>query len=280
MREIHKILLAGATGFIGRALISPLREAGYEVRPLARSLGHDFNRLQSAADWIPYLRGIDAVINAVGIIREHGQQRFDTLHHRAPAALFDACVQAGTPRVVQLSALGADAQGFTPYQLSKWAADEHLRSLPLAWFVLRPSLVYGEGSRSLRFFRLLARLPVLPLPGGGAQQIQPVHLDDLIDAVLRCLQSEQVNLTLDLVGPRAMRFADWLGLLERQQGRRPARVFHVPTALALQAARLAHHVLPLVHPDNLRMLQQGNVADAGPLERFLGRELTEIGGVS
>lgn len=276
MTKLHKVLLTGATGFIGRALAVKLQQSGYEVRPLARSLGNDFNRMLSPEDWGPHLQGIDAVINTVGIISESPRQRFETLHHLAPAALFSASARAGVRRVVQISALGSDEHAFTAYQLSKRAADDHLRSLPLEWFVLRPSLVAGEESRSLKFFRRLARLPLLPLPDGGIQSVQPVHLDDLTDCVLHCLTSKRTKLTLDVVGPRPIRFGDWLTLLRRQQGRRGACILDIPSPIFLRAANLAHHVLPLAHPDNLRMLQQGNVADPEPLARFLGRSLREI----
>lgn len=279
MSKVHTVLLAGATGFIGRALTMRLRQAGYEIRPLARSLGQDFNQMCAAEDWVPHLQGIDAVINAVGIICENRRQRFDVLHHRAPRALFSASHQAGVRRIIQISALGADDQAFAPYQLSKRAADDHLRTLPVDWFVLRPSLVYGEGSRSLKFFRLLSRLPLLPLPDGGTQQVQPIHLDDLTHCVQHCLSSAHVSLTLDLVGPRAISFAEWLAFLRRQQGRRSMRIVEIPSSLTLKAAQLLHHALPLAHPDNLRMLQQGNVANVDPLADFLGRAPVDVLGL-
>jgi uncharacterized protein YbjT (DUF2867 family) len=222
-------------------------------------------------DWLAHLRSVDAVANAVGIIGETGGQRFATLHYRAPAALFQACAQAGVRRVVQISALGADEHAFTPYHLSKRAADDVLRSLDLEWFVLRPSLVYGEGSRSLRLFRRLATLPLMPLIDDGSQRLQPIHIDDLVATVVRCLDSEHSRLTLDLVGPDALRFTDWLAQLRRQQGMAPTARVRIPWWLALAGARLGRHFSPLLHPDNLLMLQHGNTADVAPLAAFLRR---------
>jgi uncharacterized protein YbjT (DUF2867 family) len=271
MTEIRNILLTGASGFIGSHLFAALSEKGYQVHALTRTNGSDFNRLCHVDDWMRHLRSIDAVVNAVGIIGETGKQRFDTLHHHAPAALFRACARAGVRRVVQISALGADGNAFTPYQLSKKAADDVLRRLDLEWFVLRPSLVYGEGSRSLKLFRSLAALPLVPVIDDGDQWIQPIHIDDLVATVLRCLQSAHGVLTLDLVGPNAMRFVDWLRQLRRAEGGRPVRTVRVPGGLALAAAGFARHFSPMLHPDNLRMLQQGNTADVAPLAAFLQR---------
>ena len=265
-----KILLTGASGFIGGHLHKALEQDGHEVICADRHHGIDFNRMLSMEDWLPLLKGVDAAINAVGIIVEKGENRFSTLHHQAPAALFRACEQAAVSRVVQISALGADDQAFTPYQLTKKAADDILRSLPLDWFVLRPSLVIGEGGASLAMFRRMARMPLLPLADGGRQRIQPVQVADLVDTVRQCLVSERSRVTLDVVGPESMSFAQWLNRLRQHEGRGPARVLPLPFSMVLALAHASRFLVPIMHPDNLRMLQQGNTADTAPLEAFLG----------
>jgi len=157
------ILLTGASGFIGSHVASALQAAGHSVKPASRGNDLDFNRLLTRRAWQPQLENFDAVINCVGIIVETRASSFAVLHRESPSALFHACVDAGISRVIQVSALGADERAFTPYQQSKKAADDVLRSLPLDWFVLRPSLVYGRGGASLSMFRRLAALPLLPL---------------------------------------------------------------------------------------------------------------------
>lgn len=270
------ILLTGASGFIGRQLSNALQQAGHAVRPVSRTSGIDFTHMLAETDWLPHLQGVDAVINCVGIIRETRQQTFAVLHTQAPVALFRACVVAGVKRVIQISALGADAHAMTPYQRSKKFADDVLRSLPLAWFILRPSLVYGEGGQSSRFFQRLANLPCILLPGSGRQLIQPVHIDDLVAAVLACLTATPAQRTLDVVGPTAMSFSEWLQRLRRHQGKHPAPTLAIPLSLLLGVARLARFVVPLLQPDNLRMLQQGNSADVEPLQQLLGRMPREL----
>lgn len=267
-----KILLTGATGFIGGHILTALRQAGHEVLGCSRRLGIDFNRMLRPEDWLPLLDGVEAVINAVGIIAETRGQTFEILHHQAPAALFRACEQAGVRRVVQISALGADERAFTPYQLTKRAADDVLRGLGVEWFVLRPSLVYGKGSSSEALFQFMAALPLIPLVGNGRQQVQPIHVSDLVATVLRCLQPEiPARQTLDLVGAHPLALVDWLQLMRRAKGRRPAFTLPIPFPLILASAHLGRFLIPMLHPDNLRILDRGNIADAGPLTRFLDR---------
>jgi len=266
-----KILLTGASGFIGGHIAVALKSAGHEVIAATRAHGFDFNQMCSAGDWLPHLQGVEAVINSVGIIAETRTQSFSTLHYLAPAALFQACAQAGVKRVIQISALGADEHAFTPYQISKKAADDVLRSLPVHWFVLRPSLVYGPGGKSMAMFQRMAALPVIPLVGQGLQRIQPVHISDLVAAVVKCLTASPALRTIDVVGPTPITFVDWLQQLRKAGGKSTAPTLRIPFNFVLAVSHLAKYFMPLLHPDNLRMLQTGNTADVQAFTELLGR---------
>jgi uncharacterized protein YbjT (DUF2867 family) len=191
-------------------------------------------------------------------------------------ALFRACAKSGIKRVIQISALGADERAITPYQASKKSADDVLKSLPVEWFVLRPSLVYGAGGKSMALFEKLARLPLLPLIEGGKQLIQPVHIDDLTEAVLASLTASESNRTIDVVGACAVSFGDWLQMMRAEGGKRAATIIDVPYSVGLKLSEYFRHMVPLIHPDNLRMLQQGNHADVQPLRDLIGRMPLDI----
>ncbi|MGB0845804.1 MAG: NAD-dependent epimerase/dehydratase family protein [Thiolinea sp.] len=267
-----KILLTGASGFIGGHIYTALKNDGHQVITCSRQSGMDFNQLTSAEGWLPHLEDVDAVINAVGIIVENRQQRFDVIHRQAPVALFAACEQAGIAKVIQISALGVDEQAFTPYQLSKKAADDYLRNSSLSNFILRPSLVYGEGGASMKMFKQLASLPVMPLVGDGEYQVQPVHVSDLVATVQACLQQEASDgsETIDIVGAKALSFKDWLQAIRAAEGKKPALTLPTPFALMLGVAQIGRYIMPMMSPENLRMLRAGNTADVKPLTRFLG----------
>lgn len=135
------ILIVGAAGFIGRHLAWRLLETGHNVTPCGsdpfrlrrvfpnlRGVAADFGR-DASTEWAPRLAGIHLVINAAGLIRETRHRSYRTVHTEGPIALFDACLGAGVRRVVQVSALGADAAAATAYHRSKRAADDHLAAL-------------------------------------------------------------------------------------------------------------------------------------------------------
>jgi uncharacterized protein YbjT (DUF2867 family) len=265
------ILLTGANGFIGRNIAIALIAAGHMVKPVSRSHGIDFSRMQAPVDWLPHLNGIDAVINSVGIIGESGSQRFTPLHTLAPAALFRASHQAGVRRVLQISALGADETAFSAYHLSKRAADDVLRSLDLDWFVLRPSLIYGRGGKSADLFMRLAALPLIPVIGDGQQELQPIHISDVVATVLQCLTSKNTRQTLDIVGNETITFTEWMQWMRQAQGLPRARVVHFQFTLMMALAYLGRHFNPMLQPENLRMLQTGYKADVTPLAQFLKR---------
>ncbi|HEY8539437.1 MAG TPA: SDR family oxidoreductase [Steroidobacteraceae bacterium] len=270
------ILLTGITGFIGRHLAHALREAGHRVIGVSRSgTGSDMVRGDFTKDlqpevWVPRLRGIDVVINAAGILRERGTQTFDAIHTRAPQALFAACVQSDVKRVIQISALGAD-RGQSGYFRSKRAADDFLASLPLDWTIVQPSLVYGEGGTSARLFTMLASLPVIGVPGHGEQRVQPIHVDDVVAAVV-ALCERSMRRRAPLVGPQEMSFKELLLQLRAAMGLGRGRLLYVPMRFMRFAARIAE-ISPhsLLDRETLAMLEAGNVADPSLTAQLLGR---------
>jgi uncharacterized protein YbjT (DUF2867 family) len=197
-----RILVVGAGGFIGGRVVAALLGRGHAVTCAGRdpaALRRRFPpcravRADLLADdtrtWMPCLVGTDAVVNAAGALRGD----LEGVHHRGTVALFEACAAAGVPRVLQLSALGADAQATSAYHLSKKAADDALLAIDgLDATVVQPSLVFGLDGASSQRLLTLASLPAVPLPGGGGQWVQPVHIDDVVAAVLALLAAVAVD---------------------------------------------------------------------------------------
>jgi uncharacterized protein YbjT (DUF2867 family) len=276
------VLLLGATGFIGACLLDRLLCAGYQVTcglrkapqfARCRHIAVDYNRDRSESAWLPRLAGIDAVINAVGILRETDAASFAALHIAAPRALFRACVQAGIKKIIQISALGADALAASAYHRSKKHADDELAALPLPWVIVQPSLVFGVSGASTTLFTTLAALPLVPVPGNGAQCVQPVHIDDLAEMIVRLLETSNFDRQrIAAVGPRPLTLRDYLRALRLAMGLGEPRYLHVPMVLMRAAAALGERVSrTLLDRDALAMLMRGNVASADSVTAVLGR---------
>lgn len=272
------ILVCGANGFIGRALCQALARDGHRVLKGVRRARHadeiavDYRVDTTPAAWVDRLRGIHVVVNAVGILREGVRGDFDRLHHLAPVALFEAAAQAGVRLVLQVSALGAEG-GDTAYFRSKRAADDHLRTLPIAHHILRPALVYGAQGESARFFRALASLPLHALPAGGKQALRPIHVDELAQIVQRLVRgAADAPAVLDLVGGAEVSYKRLLAVYRQAMGFAPAWTVSVPGALIGAAAAVGDRVPgSMLTRDTWRMLRAGNSGDPAATTRALGR---------
>ncbi|WP_066126694.1 SDR family oxidoreductase [Bordetella ansorpii] len=270
------ILVCGANGFIGAALCRALAPhriiKGVRQPRAADEIAIDYTVDLDAGAWMDSLQGVDVVINAVGIVNEHGAQTFDRVQREAPIALFDACVRAGVKRVIQISALGAQT-GDARFLQTRRAADEHLQSLGIPHHLLRPALVYGTEGTSARYFRTLASMPVHLLPAGGHQVLRPVHIDELAEAVVRLLDGNHAEPSvLDVVGGTEVDYRQMLATYRASMGFAPAWRIGIPSRLMdLGAALLERVPGSLFTRETWRMLRAGNTADAAPMAAVLGR---------
>lgn len=281
-----RIFLTGATGFIGGHLLRALVERGHAVTCLAR--GEGARRLAAMAlpgvrvaegeftrphEWVGHVAGHEAVVNCVGIIRETPRATFAAVHTEAPIALFEAAAAAGARKVVQLSALGADERAESRYMRTKGAADAHLARLPVPSVVLRPSIVYGPGDHSMSVFLTLAALPVTPVPGDGQYRLQPVHVEDLVRAMVQTVERvDLAGLTVDVGGAEPVTFNVLLDELARWLGKTGgARQLPVPWGLMRLAAAVTDALggRGPITGEELALLRRGSVADVEPFaERF------------
>lgn len=261
------ILLLGGSGFIGRHLAARLRASGHQLQtPTHKEF--DLRALDERAARA-CLRGQDAVVNAVGIMSRDAD-RLETVHHHAPAALAAWAREAGVARWLQVSALGADAWHPVAFLGSKGRGDEAVRA-QLATDIVRPSVVYGRGGKSCELFIRLARLPLLVLPEGGRQMLQPVHVYDVADGVAALLAASSRNTTLNMSGGRALSLAAYLNTLRATlHGKTAARVLPLP--LLAPFLPLTNYLSDgMVSAATLRLLADGSCADNRDFTALLGR---------
>ena len=280
-----KVLVTGATGFVGPAVANAIVDAGHEVRVLERKPGSwskarircqeavqgdmtDPQSLRTAA------AGRDVVVHLVAI-RQGRPEAFEQVMVEGTRSLIAEAKEAGVKRFVLMSALGTteETKDLVPYYGAKWQQEKDLEASGLEYVIFRPSFIFGRDGGILPTFRKLARLtPVTPITGSGAQRIQPIWIDDLSAYFAAAVDKpEAANRLFELGGPDVVSWNEFWERLKKALGvSRPS--VHVPMGFmrlnALVTERLPGNI-PLTR-DLLKMLEAGDnvVTDAAAVETF------------
>lgn len=278
------VTLFGGSGFIGSQAVRALARRGWRIRVAVRNpvlaieiqpLGDpgqiQFMRcdITNPADVAQAVRGADAVVNLVGVLHDAGGKRgFDAVHTEAAKTIAEAAKAAGVERLVQISAIGADAASPSAYGRTKAQAEAAVRAVYPDAVILRPSLVFGAGDSFLNRFAAMATMaPALPLIGGGETRFQPVYVGDVAEAIARGVtRADAAGRTYELGGPSLYTFREVLELVRRETGRDRMLVsmpFIVakPLGSLLQLSRFVGLTPPLTR-DQVLMLEKDNVVAA------------------
>lgn len=283
----QSVALLGGSGFVGRALARQLAKAGYQVKVLTRK-AHRAKALsvlpevqiveigKEAISLSQALQGCSAAINLVGILHESGSSRFDDVHVGLAQKLIDACNTAGVHRLIHIGAIGTDSQAPSRYLRSKAASEEAVHASGLDWTILRPSVIFGQEDQFLNLFADLAKIaPILPLACPNAQ-FQPIHVEDVAKAVVRCLAlPETAACTLELCGPKVYTLRELIRNVEEWIGVRPPILGLSQSVSMLQATLMGLLPIKLITPDNVRSMQVPNIA-SGPFPSVLGFEPSSL----
>jgi uncharacterized protein YbjT (DUF2867 family) len=242
-----RVAVTGAYGYSGQYIARRLLAQGHEIVTLTNSTrrpnpfagkvkAHPFN-FDDPAMLEATLRGIDVLVNTYWV-------RFDMppLFTHAEAVrnvkvLFEAAKRAGVARIVHISITNPDRDSDLPYFSGKAEIEEHLKSTGLSHCILRPAVLFGKEDILINNIAWALRyLPVYGIFGDGRYRLQPIHVDDLAEAVV-VQACERVNATMDAIGPETFRYRDMIEMIAEAIGVRP-RIVSLPPALAYQAIRI------------------------------------------
>ncbi len=287
----ERVLVAGASGYLGRRIVPRLLARGRLVRALVRGgatraagLPHlagceiADGDLADAASCRRAAEGTDTIVHLIGILREKGTATFESVHVDGTVALVQAARHAGSRRFLYVSALGARSDAPGAYARTKAEAERIVSTSGLTWLVLRPSIVFARDGEFYAILKRLTAVPIVPVLGPGRAPMSPVHADDLADLVARALDRPAAwNRSYAVCGPAAIPFVELLRRVARGLGRAAFPV-HIPLVLARPAVALAARLLPAppITPDQLAMLEAGSTCDPAPAERAFGMTMRPV----
>ncbi len=285
IRSGRIVTVFGGSGFVGRHVVRALARQGWRIRVASRRpdlanylqpLGrvgqiHAVQaNLRYPASVAAAIRGSDAVVNLVAILRPKGRQTFEAVNAFGARAVARAAREAGVDNIVHVSAIGADANSDSVYSRTKGEGEQAMREANPNAIILRPSVIFGPEDQFFNRFAALARiLPVLPMFGGGDTKFHPVFVGDVAQAVALALDGKaQAGGTYELGGPAIKTLREIMQFVCDETGRKrflapvPLSIGHY-VALATEIAdTLSLGLMPemlITTRDQIKLLGRDNI---------------------
>ncbi|MGD1887959.1 MAG: complex I NDUFA9 subunit family protein [Cohaesibacteraceae bacterium] len=285
------VTVFGGSGFVGRYVVRELAKKGYRVRVAVRRpdlAGHiqpmgAVGQVHAIQANLRYgwsveraVQGADAVVNLVGILFESGKQRFDAVQSEGTALVAKAAKAEGIDRLVQVSAIGADADSPSDYARTKAEAEAAAMVAIPETVIMRPSIVFGPEDEFFNRFAGMARIqPFLPVVGGDTR-FQPVYVGDVADAVALAVDGAvQPGTIYALGGPEVDAYEGLMGRMLRIIVRRRPIVSMPQRVAELQARAFELLPKPPLTLDQIKLLGVDNVVSEAATKD--GRTLTGLG---
>lgn len=273
------VTVFGGSGFIGTQAVRQLAKAGWRIRVAVRNPNLAYRmRLQGDVGQIDLvqanirnrdsiLRALDgatAAVNLVGVLYETGRQGFQAVHAMGAKNVAEAARVQGVTRLVQMSALGADAESPAKYGRTKAAGEAAAREIFPDAVIVRPSIVFGQDDHFFNRFATMATVsPVLPLIGGGHTRFQPVFVGDVGKALAEATtRDEAAGQTYELGGPAVFTFRQLMELMLAEIDRRRLLLpvpFPVAGALGSLGGLVSGVIAPPITTDQVELLKADNV---------------------
>jgi uncharacterized protein YbjT (DUF2867 family) len=295
------ITVFGGTGFLGSRIVEHLAGAGEIVRVAARrperlrtgvNLPRNGRAIPIAADVrdeksvAAAVAGVEGVVNAVSAYIEKGDVTYTAIHVQGALNVARACELQKISRLIHISGIGADPTSPSAYIRARGQGEQEVGKAFAQATILRPSVMFGRDDAFLNALLALARSsPVIPLIGGGRTRLQPVHVDDVAEAVCAALHNPAApGGTYEIGGPESYTLREIIEmLLARTRHRR--MLLPIPFALADSFAHLLEHLpqapltvaqVDLLRADNIADPHSLGLSDLGIVPKKLQDVIAEL----
>jgi uncharacterized protein YbjT (DUF2867 family) len=231
------VTVFGGSGFVGRRIVQHLRLHGFQVRvasrhpdpghaqrrpddPQLQSIKADVHDARSVADALADAYG---VVNAVSLYVEQGRETFHSVHVEAAQRVAAQAQRAGVKRLVHVSGIGADPRSRSVYIRKRGEGELAVREAFADAVLIRPAVMFGPDDAFVTtILKLLERLPIYPMFGHGQMRLQPVHVEDVGQAIAKILQREQTgSFMFECGGPRVYSYEEFLRTVASAAGIKP-----------------------------------------------------------
>jgi uncharacterized protein YbjT (DUF2867 family) len=289
-----RVLVTGATGFVGPKVANAIADAGHELRVLERKPGswqkagiHCDEAVQGDMTDAESLRlavaRVEVVVHLVAI-RQGSAEQFRRVMIEGTRNLLAAAKEEAVRRFVLMSALGTteETKDLVPYFNAKWTEEQDVMASGLEHVIFRPSFIFGRDGGILPTFKKLARFaPVTGIIGSGEQRVQPIWIDDVGAYFAAAVATpEAANRTFELGGPDVVTWNELWRRIRAVLGIRRRPTLHVPTRLMRIPAAVTERLpgnIPLTR-DLLTMLEAGdNVVSNDDAVRTFELSLVPLG---
>lgn len=253
-----RIFLTGAAGFVGRHLIKRLN--GHEVTCFVRKDSEDLKNfktvkgdLKYVADVVNNLKDFDVVIHLAANLWVTDNHTMYLDNVVATKNIIEACKKNNVKRIITISSSSATPENITEYGKTKLEADKLVMNSKLDYTILKPTMIYGDGGRG--FTRILSHIkkyPIVPVVGHGRTLMQPVYVEDVVDAIIKCLENPaSVKKVYNIAGPKPVSMNELFDAISSTLGRKKFKL-HMPV-------KLLYRITNLMHPfnKNKRMTKEG-----------------------
>jgi NADH dehydrogenase len=275
---IRVVTVLGGTGFLGRRIVRHLRKREFSVRVASRhpercqeligthdphihSVRTNVRDARSIADAIA---GTQAVVNAVSLYVERGNETFHSVHVEAARQVAAQAQRAGIEQLVHVSGIGADPRSRSLYIRKRGEGELAVRAAFPNATIIRPAVLFGPDDGFLTtILELLQRLPIYPMFGSGLTRLQPAYVEDVAEAIVRALQRTEIEpVTFECGGPRVYTYEELLRTIAREAGLKPILI-SVPF-VAWQALAWIAEMMPSspITRNQVELMQVDNVSSA------------------